>query len=59
MSDLGANPMTIEALANAHSKEIIEVVRLVTKLEIAGEIIRLRDGRYMTKLGKDKPKTSD
>ncbi len=48
--DLSANPMTIDALAQAHRKDTVEVIRAITKLEIEGKVERLRDGRYMTKI---------
>jgi len=51
LKDVSANPMTIDALASAHGKEVMEVVRLITKLEIGGQVIRLRDGRYIAKPG--------
>jgi len=47
LRDLSANPMTIDALAAARGKEAMEIVRVITKLEISGEVVRLRDGRYM------------
>ena len=49
LADLSANPMTIDALASAYKKNTVEIVRLVTALEIQGMIERLRDGRYMTR----------
>jgi len=51
LKDVRANPMTIYELARARGKEVMEVVRIVTKLEIGGQVIRLRDGRYMAKPG--------
>lgn len=52
MADLSANPMTMEALAQAHTWDTMEVVRTISTLEVKGEVVRLRDGRYMTKPGK-------
>jgi len=49
IKDISANPMTIDALASAHGKEAMEIVRVITKLEIGGQVERLRDGRYMVK----------
>ncbi|MCL2807062.1 MAG: DNA-processing protein DprA [Coriobacteriia bacterium] len=49
LKDLSANPMTADALASALSKDVVEVIRVITKLEIDGQIIKLRDARYMTK----------
>jgi len=46
LKDISANPMTIDALASAHAKEAMEIVRVITKLEINGQAQRLRDGRY-------------
>lgn len=50
LSDLSANPMTIDALVQAHAEDTVEMIRLISKLEVEGQIERLRDGRYMTKI---------
>lgn len=42
-----ANPMTIDALAEARGESVVRVVQSITKLEISGQVERLRDGRYM------------
>ncbi|MDR2036184.1 MAG: DNA-processing protein DprA [Coriobacteriales bacterium] len=52
LTDLNASPMTIDALAQAHRRDVVEVVRVVTTLEIQGALERLRDGRYIAKPGK-------
>ncbi|MCL2528851.1 MAG: DNA-processing protein DprA [Coriobacteriia bacterium] len=49
MRDISASPMTIDALASAYGKEAVEIVRVITKLEINGQAERLRDGRYMAR----------
>ncbi len=51
LAGLQANPMTIDALAVAYRQNTVEIVRIVSQLEISGLIERLRDGRYMTKPG--------
>lgn len=54
IASLNQNPMTIDALAQAHKADVIEVVRCITKLEISSQVERIRDGRYMTKIRKSK-----
>lgn len=48
--DLAANPMTIDALAGAYNREVMEIIRVISRMEISGLVERLRDGRYMTSL---------
>ncbi|MDR1358185.1 MAG: DNA-processing protein DprA [Coriobacteriales bacterium] len=49
-TDLSANPMTVDNLAAAYQKDVVEIIRVVSKLEVSGELERLRDGRYMTRI---------
>jgi len=49
LSALNANPMTIDALASAYEKDVVEIIRIISKLELDNQVIRLRDGRYMKK----------
>ncbi|MDR1088583.1 MAG: DNA-processing protein DprA [Coriobacteriales bacterium] len=50
MADLSANPMTVDDIAAAYQKDVVEIIRVVSKLEVSGELERLRDGRYMTRI---------
>lgn len=54
LKDLSAQSMSIDALAQARNRDTVEIIRVVSKLEVQGQIERLRDGRYMTKPGKEK-----
>jgi DNA processing protein len=48
LRDLAAQPMQVDAIAEARGKSAIEVIRTLTRLEVEGLVEHLRDGRYMT-----------
>lgn len=49
MRDLRANPMTIDALVQATGRDAVEIIRIISRLEVLGKVERLRDGRYTAK----------
>ena len=51
LTDLRANPLSIDALALAYNRDTVELIRVISRLEISGQLERLRDGRFMAKPG--------
>ncbi|MDR3053021.1 MAG: DNA-processing protein DprA [Coriobacteriales bacterium] len=49
LAALTASPMRAEELIGLCGKDVIQVIRFLSELEMSGAIERLRDGRYTTK----------